>query len=80
MYLEVKSQAAGKNPRKGASLPGPPAVHLRWLTMTAKGLLKTVLPPSTRRWLRAQQRRVERSLRRLRSHRNIGSLRRTTPV
>ncbi len=48
--------------------------------MTPKGLLKAVLPPPTRRWLRAQQLRAERSLRRLRSRRNIGSLRRRVPV
>jgi hypothetical protein len=48
--------------------------------MTAKGVLKAVLSRPTRHRLRTQQLRVERFLRRLRSKRNIGSLRRTTPV
>src|SRR5271157_3557805 len=48
--------------------------------MTPKGLLKAVLPAPTRHWLRAQQFRLERLLRRLRFRRNVGSLRRTFPV
>jgi SAM-dependent methyltransferase len=48
--------------------------------MTIIDLLKRILAPDTRRRLRRWQRRIERLLRRLRSRRNIGSLRRTTPV
>ena len=48
--------------------------------MTAKDLLKAILPSSTRRWLRGQQLRGERFLRRFKSDSNLDSLRRTIPV
>jgi SAM-dependent methyltransferase len=48
--------------------------------MTPKGLLKAVLPLSTRRWLRTQQLRIERALRQLRSRRDVCRLRRKVPV
>jgi SAM-dependent methyltransferase len=46
----------------------------------AKDFLKTILPSSTRRWLRGQQLRGERFLRRFKSDANLDSLRRTIPV
>jgi SAM-dependent methyltransferase len=46
----------------------------------AKDFLKAILPSSTRRWLRGEQLRGERFLRRSKSDANLGSLRRTIPV
>jgi SAM-dependent methyltransferase len=48
--------------------------------MTAKNLLKVILPSPARRWLRRQPLRVEGLLRRLRSHSGIDAFPRTTPV
>jgi len=48
--------------------------------MTAKNLLKTVLPPPARRWLRRQPLRAERLFCQLLSLGAISSFRRTTPV
>ena len=48
--------------------------------MIAKDFLKAILPSSTRRWLRGEQLRGERFLRRSKSDANLGSLRRTIPV
>ncbi|HMD83184.1 MAG TPA: methyltransferase domain-containing protein [Terriglobia bacterium] len=48
--------------------------------MKPRDLVKAVLPFPARRWLRNQQRRVERARRRVRSGADLGSLRQTTPV
>ncbi len=48
--------------------------------MRAKDLVKAILPPPVRGWLKAQPLRGQRFLRRFRSEANLGSLRRTTPA
>ncbi|MGA3165542.1 MAG: methyltransferase domain-containing protein [Terriglobia bacterium] len=48
--------------------------------MTAKDLVKAILPPPLRRWLRSQQLHGQRFFGRFRSDANLGSLRRTIPV
>jgi len=48
--------------------------------MAGKNLLRALVPPPARRWLRAQSLHLGRLGRRIRRRGNIGSLRRTSPV